>query len=157
KAPVRLTFESYGGAEEVPIFQAALDRAHQKYPGVTVDAAFVGNLTPGAYDRWTVAMTAGTAPASMEFETKRMASFAEKGLLLDLTRYAAKSKVANKAEFLDADWEKTVYKGKVWLLVAVSKPAVLFYNTDSLKRIGVDGLTTKWGDPAWTWDAFVQL
>jgi ABC-type glycerol-3-phosphate transport system substrate-binding protein len=88
-------------------------------------------------------MAAGTGPDVMEFETKRMASFAEKALLLDLTGYAAKSKLANKADFLDADWEKTLYKGKQWVLVAMSKPAVIFYNIDLLRRIGVHNLTTK--------------
>lgn len=34
---------------------------------------------------------------------------------------------------------------------------IIFYNTELLKRAGVGGLTTKFGDPAWTWDAFVQL
>lgn len=134
-----------------------LEGARQKHPHVTVEPAFIGGQTPGAYDRWTVAMTAGTAPDIMEFETKRMASFADKGLLLDLTTYAAKSKGARKEDFLESDWEKTLHKGKLWLLVAMSKPAVLFYNAEMLHKIGVPGLTAKWGDPAWTWDAFVQL
>jgi multiple sugar transport system substrate-binding protein len=164
RQPVTLTFESYssggsagGQINEFENWKQALQRAHEKYPWITIEPTFIGGMTPGAYDRWTVAMTAGTAPSIMEFETKRMASFAEKGLLLDLTPYAAKSKVARKEDFLEADWEKTIYKGKMWLLVAMSKPAVIFYNTELLKRVGVDSLTTKWGDPAWSWDAFVQL
>src|SRR5438034_1233610 len=104
KQPVSLTFESYssggqagGQINEFDNWKQALDRAHQKYPWITVDSTFVGSLTPGSYDRWTAAMAAGNAPSIMEFETKRMASFAEKATLLDLTPYTAKSKVAAKA------------------------------------------------------------
>jgi multiple sugar transport system substrate-binding protein len=164
KQPVSLTFESYasggsagGQINEFENWKQALDRGHQKYPWITVDATFVGNLTPGSYDRWTAAMAAGNAPSIMEFETKRMASFAEKGTLLDLTPYSAKSKVARKEDFIDADWDKTLYKGKQWIMLAMSKPAVFFYNSEVLKRAGVNDLTGKWGDPAWTWDAFVQV
>ncbi|HEX2184832.1 MAG TPA: extracellular solute-binding protein [Chloroflexota bacterium] len=164
RQPVTLLFESYssgggsGGSQgEFGNWEQALARAKEKYPHLSFEAAFIGGQTPGAYDRWTVAMTAGAAPHIMEFETKRMASFAELGMLLDLTAYAARSRLARKEDFLESDWEKTIYKGKQWLLVAMSKPAVFFYNTESLKKIGVDGLTTRWGDPAWTWDAFVQL
>src|SRR5436190_9284431 len=164
KQPVSLTFESYasggqagGQINEFDNWKQALDRAHQKYPWITVDATFVGNLTPGNYDRWTAAMAAGTAPSIMEFETKRMPSFAEKGMLLDLTPYTAKSKVAAKADFLETDWEKTIYKGKQWMMVTMSKPAVFFYNTELFKKTGVPEPSTKWGDPAWSWDAFVQV
>src|SRR4051812_4025261 len=161
KQPVTLTFESYssggqagGQINEFENWKQALDRAHQKYPWITVDSTFVGSLTPGSYDRWTAAMAAGTAPSIMEFETKRMASFADKGTLLDLTQYAAKSKATAKADFLEADWEKTIYKGKMWLLVAMSKPAVFFYNTELFKKAGVAEPSAKWGDASWTWDAF---
>jgi multiple sugar transport system substrate-binding protein len=158
KKPVTLTFEAYASKEEFELWKPALQRATQKYPWITVEPTFVGSgVTPGSYDRWTVAMAAGTAPNIMEFETKRMSSFADKGQLLDLTPYAAKSKVASKADFLDADWEKTLYKGKQYILVTVSKPAVIFYNTALLARAGVNALTAKLGDPAWTWDAFVQV
>jgi len=164
RQPVTLIFESYssgggsGGSQgEFGNWEQALARAKEKYPHISYEASFIGSLTPGSYDRWTVAMAGGTAPHIMEFETKRMASFADKGTLLDLTKYAAKSKAARKEDFLDSDWEKTLYKGKQWLLVAMSKPAVLFYNTAALQKIGVPALTTKWGDPAWTWDAFAQL
>ncbi|HXI16245.1 MAG TPA: extracellular solute-binding protein, partial [Chloroflexota bacterium] len=164
RQPVTLIFESYssgggsGGSQgEFGNWEQALTRAREKYSHLSFEAAFIGGQTPGAYDRWTVAMTAGTAPHIMEFETKRMASFADKGLLLDLTKYAAKSTAAKKGDFLESDWEKTLYKGKQWLLVAMSKPAVIFYNVGSLQKIGVQSLTTKWGDPQWTWDAFAQL
>ena len=164
KQPVTLIFESYssgggsGGSQgEFGNWEQALARTKEKHPHLSFEAAFIGGQTPGSYDRWTVAMTAGTAPHIMEFETKRMASFAEQGLLLDLTKHASKSTAAKKADFVDADWEKTLYKGKQFLLVAMSKPAVFFYNTESLKKIGVNGITSKWGDPQWTWDAFTQL
>jgi len=164
KQPVSLTFESYasggqagGQINEFDNWKQALDRAHQKYPWITVDATFVGSLTPGSYDRWTAAMAAGTAPSIMEFETKRMPSFAEKGTLLDLTPYTAKSRVAAKADFLETDWEKTIYKGKQWMMVTMSKPAVFFYNTELFKKTGVPEPSTKWGDPAWSWDSFVQV
>jgi multiple sugar transport system substrate-binding protein len=153
KQPATVVLETYSSQAEFENWKAQADRIHQKYPSITVEPAFVSD----PYTRWTAAMAAGTGPDVMEFETKRMASFAEKGLLLDLTPYAAKSTAAKKADFLDADWEKTLYKGKQWLLVAMSKPAVFFYNTDLLKRIGIDSLTTRWGDPAWTWEKFEDL
>jgi multiple sugar transport system substrate-binding protein len=153
KPPATVVLETYASQAEFETWKAQAERIHQKYPNVTVEPAVVSD----PYTRWTTAMAAGTGPDVMEFETKRMASFAEKGLLLDLTPYAAKSTSAKKADFLDADWDKTLYKGKQWLLVAMSKPAVLFYNTDLLQRIGVGGLAGKWGDPAWTWERFEEL
>jgi multiple sugar transport system substrate-binding protein len=162
--PVTLTFESYssggqagGQINEFENWKQTFDRAKAQYPWITVDSTFVGSLTPGSYDRWTAAMAAGTAPSIMEFETKRMASFAEKGTLLDLTQRAAKSKAAKKEDFIEADWQKCVYKGKLWMMIAMSKPAVFFYNSEILKKVGVGDLTTRWGDPAWTWDALVTL
>lgn len=158
KRPVTLLFEAYASKEEFELWKPALERTQQKYPWLSVEPTFVGSgVNPGSYDRWTVAMASDQAPHVMEFETKRMSSFADRGQLLDLTPYVAKSKVAGRADFLDADWEKTLYKGRQHILVSVSKPAVIFYNTELLKRAGVGGLTTKFGDPAWTWDAFVQL
>jgi multiple sugar transport system substrate-binding protein len=158
KKPVTLTFEAYASKEEFELWKPALQRAQQKYSWITVEPTFVGSgVTPGSYDRWTVAMASDQAPNVMEFETKRMSSFADRGQLLDLTPYVAKSKVAGKADFLEADWEKTLYKGKQYILVTVSKPAVIYYNTELFKRAGVNPLSAKFGDPAWTWDAFVQI
>ena len=163
-APVTLTFESYssggqagGQINEFENWKQTFERAKQKYPWITVESTFVGGMSPGSYDRWTAAMAAGSAPSIMEFETKRMASFAEKATLLDMTQRAAKSSAAKKADFIEADWDKCVYKGKLWMMIAMSKPAVFFYNSEILKKAGVSDLTTKWGDPAWTWDAFVEL
>ena len=158
KKPVTLTFEAYASKEEFELWKPALERAKQKYSWISVEPTFVGSgVTPGSYDRWTVAMASDQAPNIMEFETKRMSSFADKGQLLDLTPYVAKSKVASKSEFLEGDWEKTLYKGKQFIIVTVSKPAVIYYNTELFKRAGVQPLTTKFGDPNWTWDAFVQV
>jgi len=157
KKPVTLTFEAYASKEEFELWKPALARATQKYPWITVEPTFASGITPGSYDRWTVAMASDQAPNIMEFETKRMSSFADKGQLLDLTPYVAKSKVAGKSDFLEADWEKTLYKGKQYIIVTVSKPAVIYYNTELFKRAGVPPLTTKFGDPTWTWDAFVQV
>jgi|GEM_PF-6349459 len=39
-------------------------------------------------------MAGGNTPHIMEFETKRMASFADKGLLLEFTKYAARRRSA---------------------------------------------------------------
>ena len=54
----------------------------------------IRSLNPGSYDRWPVSMAGGNAPHIMEFETKRMASFADKGLLLEFTKYAARRRSA---------------------------------------------------------------
>jgi multiple sugar transport system substrate-binding protein len=152
RAPATVIVETYASRDEFELWSRTLEGVKQKYPHLTVEAAFVS----GPYERWTVAMAGDTAPHVMEFETKRMASFAEKGTLLDLTPFAAKSKVAGKADFIEGDWEKSTYKGQQYVIPAHSKPAIFFYNTELFERAGVKPPPARWADPAWTWDAFVE-
>jgi ABC-type glycerol-3-phosphate transport system substrate-binding protein len=92
RAPATVIVETYASRDEFELWSRTLEAAKQKHPHLTVEAAFVS----GPYERWTVAMAGDTAPHVMEFETKRMAPFAEKGTLLDLTPFAAKSKVGGR-------------------------------------------------------------
>jgi multiple sugar transport system substrate-binding protein len=102
-------------------------------------------------------MAGGTAPDMMEFETKRMPSFAALKSLYDLTPYAARSQDVTQDAFYPVDWDRAHWSGKLFLFPYESKPAVIFYNKALFDKKQVPYPKYSWADPKWTWDEFLSV
>jgi multiple sugar transport system substrate-binding protein len=124
----------------------------QQQPGVKVNVElFAGQ---DLQQKLIVLAAGGTSPDAADIETKWMPGFYAQGLLLDLTSYAARAKIASDTYF-PQEWNKAHIGGKLLTMPLDLQPIVIFYNKDVFAAHGVALPPAKWGDPTWTWDELV--
>jgi multiple sugar transport system substrate-binding protein len=89
-------------------------------------------------------------------EEKRMPEFARTGGLLDVGPLASKDRDARKEDFPESVWNEFFWEGKQYGFGHDLSPAVVFYNRKLLREKGIPPPPTRWGDPSWTWERFMD-
>lgn len=121
----------------------------------TLDVAVT--LIKDSYTKYQVEIAAGTPPDIMEFESKRMLTFAAGGSLYDLTALAARSTTVKPTDFYQVDWQRSQWHNKLYIYPFESKPAVIFYSKTLFDNKQVPYPNYSWADPKWTWDEFLNV
>lgn len=112
-------------------------------------------FTNGSNDKFTAAVAGGTYPDVHEPVTKELPSWVAKQADIDMTSYVQKAKI-NAADYTASQLKKVIFNGKWYGIPWDTSPAVIFYNKALFQKAGVAEPPKKWGDPNWTWDAFLQ-
>lgn len=98
------------------------------------------------------------APDVWGFQAKEVPPFAAHQALLALDQFVATSDRAKlKADTYASDWEQNTWAGKLYGQTFQSNPSVIFFSTDAFDKAQVPYPPQKWGDPSWTWNAFVDV
>ena len=105
-------------------------------------------------DKYTVAIAGGTYPDVHEPVTKELPFWVYKQADIDMTSYVQKAKV-NQDDYTASQLKKVILNGKWYGIPWDTSPAVIFYNKVLFRKAGVSEPPKKWGDPNWTWDAFL--
>jgi multiple sugar transport system substrate-binding protein len=148
-----IRFEMYSDTPNLEKWtKLAADLAKQD-PSLRVDVVLITN----SYTKYETEMAGGTPPDIMEFESKRMPTFAVQKTLYDLSPLAARSTTVKAADFYPVDWNRSQWAGKLYIYPYESKPALIFYNKTLFQNKQVPFPKYTWGDPAWTWDAFLGV
>src|SRR5579859_2088550 len=124
-------------------------------PNLNVKVEFITGQD--AYAKYETEMAGGTGPDIMEFETKRMASYAARKSLFDLSPLMAKSTSTKQEDFYSVDWGRSQWNGKSFLYPYESKPAVIYYNKALFDKKQVPYPKYNWADPKWTWDELLSV
>jgi multiple sugar transport system substrate-binding protein len=106
-------------------------------------------------DKYTAAIAGGTYPDVHEPVTKELPSWVSLQADIDMTSYVQKAKI-NAADYTASQLKKVIFNGKWYGIPWDTSPAVIFYNKTLFQKAGVAEPPKKWGDPNWTWDAFLQ-
>ncbi|MGI8915378.1 MAG: ABC transporter substrate-binding protein [Chloroflexota bacterium] len=112
-------------------------------------------FTNGDNDKFTAAVAGGTYPDVHEPVTKELPSWVAKQADIDMTSYVQKAKI-NADDYTASQLKKVIFNGKWYGIPWDTAPAVIYYNKSLFQKAGVAEPPKKWGDPNWTWDAFLQ-
>jgi multiple sugar transport system substrate-binding protein len=64
--------------------------------------------------------------------------------------------VVKEDAYFANDWQEMFWNGKMWLAPFDNSPAMLWYNLDLFDEAGADYPPTKFDDPNWTWETFLE-
>lgn len=129
----------------------------QLHPDISVEATIGPGGIIDAIEKY-VALTAGGTAPDLFLVTRAAADLARQGLFTDISPLLAQDKFdTSKYPQAPYNYESTL-GGKVYgLPLSMQAEAMaLAYNRDLFRKVGVPEPPTKWGDPSWTWETFVD-
>jgi multiple sugar transport system substrate-binding protein len=150
----QMRFEMYSSADDLTKWKGLAADLLKQDPTLDVSVTLV---TGDAYAKYQVEIAGGTPPDIMEFESKRMPSFAVQTTLYDLTPLASRSTTVKPTDFYQVDWLRSQWHNKLFIYPYESKPAVIFYNKTLFDNKSVPYPNYSWADPKWTWDEFLSV
>ncbi|MFD6278971.1 ABC transporter substrate-binding protein [Streptomyces sp. NPDC060209] len=144
KEPVSIRLTWWGGDKRQQLTQQAVELFEKKHPNIDVELEF--SDWTGYWDRLATMSAGGNSPDVMQMDQLYLASYADRGALLDLER----SKYFKKASF-DPGILKTGRSGGTLYAAPHSvTTAGVLVNTTILDRLGLELPDTT----SWTWDQF---
>ncbi len=152
-AAAAIRFEMYSDKTNFDKWRELAANLAKQEPSLQVTVAFITD----SYTKYETEMAGGTPPDIMEFESKRMPTFASRKTLYDLTALAARSTTVKAEDFYTVDWDRSQWNGKLYIYPYESKPAVIFYNKALFDNKQVPYPKYNWADPKWTWDEFLSV
>jgi multiple sugar transport system substrate-binding protein len=153
-APAKITFAAHGDQSWQEVWNKLVGMFNnQNGPKVTTE--FV-STEPDQWTKYRVLIASGEMYDVFRNEEKRLPEFAKNGALLDITSLAARDKDTKKEDFPESIWNEFFYEGKQYGFGHDISPGVIFYNRGLFKQAGVALPATRWGDPAWTWQKFLD-
>jgi len=144
-----LRFSFWGTPEQVKLTQEIVREFEKENPDLKIKLEHV----PMSYSTKMMTMIAGgTAPDIGYVEVEEFGAWAEKGVLVDLAPYVAKSDVIKPDDYFPRAWDVFSYNGKVYGISRDLSPAVMFYNKNHFDKAGL-----AYPDETWDWDKFVEI
>ena len=151
---VEITFAAHGDQSWQEFWNKVVDRFNKSQSKIKV--TFQSEPT-NTWQKYLTLMAGGTMYDTFRNEEKRLPEFVHRGKqLLDITSYAQADKDVNKEDFPPTVWDEFFWEGKMYGFGHDLSPAVIFINRKIFKDKGVPLPPTKWGDPKWDWNAFLE-
>ncbi len=160
--PVELTYMNFSatnpadsrGQNNARIIKAYVDR-HPNVKIVDNSAGFQSSNE--TFAKIAALYAAGTPPDVFWLQASRLAGFWPKGLLLDLTPFAAKDpKGAAKDDTYPVLWSQSEYQGRLMGLPIIPSTAVHFFNIDAYHQLGLKTPAEASESGTWTWDLYKE-
>ena len=153
--PVQISFAAHGDQSWQEFWNKVVDRFNTSY-GPRITAQFFTS-EPDGFKKYVVLMASGGMWDVFRNEEKRMPEFAHNKTLLDVTSLAGKDKESKMEDFPESVRAEFFWEGKQYGFGHDLSPAVIFYNRGLFKAKGIPLPPTRWGDPAWTPAAFLDV
>jgi multiple sugar transport system substrate-binding protein len=153
-APVKVSFAAHGDQSWQEIWNRIIGRFNEKH-GPAITAEFFTS-EPDAFRKYFVLIASGEMWDVFRNEEKRMPEFARTGGLMDLTAIAARDRETKKEDFPQSVWDEFFWEGKQYGFGHDVSPAVIFYNRKLFQEKGIPLPPTRWGDPGWTKEKFLD-
>ncbi|MGP3956739.1 ABC transporter substrate-binding protein [Nonomuraea sp. 3N208] len=145
KDPVTLRFTWWGADERHKRTQQVIDIFQKKYPNITVKGEFKD--WNGYWESLATTVAANDAPDIIQMDELYLASYAERGALLDL---GTASKHLKTADFDKSALDTGIVKGKQYALPVGLSTYAIVANTDLLDQFKVKAPD----DATWSWEDF---
>lgn len=134
--PVKIEYWTGWGGEELDDIQKyVIDEFMKENPDIIVETSTIF----GSYDKLLTAIAAGTPPdvVSAVWET-RIPGLAERGALMNLDEFAAKSELYDPDDFYPANYRQSLYKGSLYGIPATTNTSFIVYNKEAFREVGLD-------------------
>ncbi|MCD6120883.1 MAG: sugar ABC transporter substrate-binding protein [Spirochaetales bacterium] len=155
KASGTVTFMMWGGATEKQVVQGYLAPFLAKNPGIKVEIS-----TPPNYGDVLQTMVAGGTPPDVCYlGFPEFAQYLKAGQLLDLQKYADKSKIFDKNDFSDAHLASFSDRktGDLYSIPKDWSTYVVYYNDDMFRKAGLPSPLELYNKGEWTMDKFIEV
>jgi multiple sugar transport system substrate-binding protein len=128
-----------------------------KNPGITVE--WISGGTGDEREAKFTAMFAGGTPPDVfsSWQSAGFGDYAARDLMLDLKPFVEKSTDLDLSTIPQALMDTYTREGKLLGIAFASGASYMFYNKNAFDEAGLPYPTTNWDDPAWTWEAWVDL
>ena len=144
KEKVTLTFLCWGSTANMQIRKNVVAEFERTYPNIKIKTIHV----PLNYeDKLQTMIAGGSAPDVFWLEsTGQMASYASRGALLDLTKYANSDKEYQSRikDYYEAALKSGFYNSCMFGLPWIYNPEALFYNKNIFAEAGLDVPSPEW-------------
>ncbi len=128
---ITLSFWQTMNEEETETLKSVISEFENINPNINIDMHYVP--FSDARSKFVIANSSGTSADIFRSEISWISDFADKGFLLNLTDYISNS---DRADYLEAAFNSSIYNGEVWSLPQVTDVLALFYNKKILKEAG---------------------
>ncbi|MEU4223441.1 extracellular solute-binding protein [Nonomuraea sp. NPDC026600] len=146
--PVTIRFTWWGSDERHKRTQQVIELFHKKHPNITVKGEF--KEWNGYWESLATTVAANDAPDIIQMDELYLASYAERGALLDL---GTAKKYLTTGDFDQNALATGVVGGKQYALPVGLGAYSMVLNTDLLKQYGIP----EPDDKTWTWADFQEL
>jgi len=118
-------------------FEDILVKFNEEYADHGIEAIGEPQTTGGeSFEKYALAIAAGSGPDVMWFERSQTAAWAEGGFLLPVCKYMEDE--LDSSQFVPAAWSEVVYEGRVWAIPWSTDIRGLCWNVNMLEEAGLD-------------------
>ncbi|WJH34710.1 extracellular solute-binding protein [Paenibacillus sp. CC-CFT747] len=142
--PVQLRMSWWGSQVRHDATMKVIDLFQKKYPNIKVNAEYMGS--EGYWDKLNTQVAGGNAPDLIQVGNN-YPDYVAKGALLDISSYLGKE--INMDDFSKASIDSGRLDGKLYGVVLGMNAFGVAYNTELVKKAGLQPPTDKW-----TWEEF---
>lgn len=146
---VKVTLSTWVGVDEAKELQAVIDKVN----AAATDYQIISNPIPqDYYTQIQTQLAGGSGSDLLWLDQDHIASFADSGILLDISDRVAKAdkaSAANLSDYFPGVLQTAQVGGKTFGLPWIAQPVILYYNKTMFDTAGI-----KYPDDSWTWQTF---
>jgi arabinogalactan oligomer/maltooligosaccharide transport system substrate-binding protein len=133
KKQITLSFWQTMNEEETETLKTVIGDFESLHPNINIDMHYVP--FSDARSKFMISNSSGNSADIFRSEISWISNFADKKFLLNLTDYISSQ---DRADYLEAALNSSIYNGELWSLPQVTDVLALFYNKRLLKQAGYD-------------------
>ncbi|MBK9747259.1 MAG: sugar ABC transporter substrate-binding protein [Chloroflexi bacterium] len=148
---------------EIDVYTALSQSIDEAWDGVNLEYQAGGTETSGYQDTLLAELAAGTAPDVFWIPGADLASFASRGVLLNLNDLAAADSAFDASIFYPQQVAELTYnaetdsnEGALWGLPRDASAMALYYNQDLFDEAGIPNPQERLEAGEWTWEQFKE-
>ncbi|MBS6736133.1 MAG: sugar ABC transporter substrate-binding protein [Clostridiales bacterium] len=153
---VEITYTSRGNADEIKVYQQAVDAFNEAQDEVHV--TFEASPSDGYNQQLITQLAGGTAADVIFVEDTIISQLVNNGTIADLTDFLATEDSYVKAEdFDDSVWGASKKDDRIYGLSVDCNPVLLYYSPSMLEELGCEDPQELFEQGQWTWDNFDKI
>ena len=153
---VELTYTSRGNADEIKVYQQAVDAFNESQDEIHV--TFEASPSDGYSQQLITQLAGGTAADIIFVEDTSMSQLVKNGTVANMKDFLASDESYVKEEDFDEGvWGAARTEDGVWGLSVDCNPMVLYYSPQMFKELNLEDPQELFEKGEWTWDKFDEI
>ena len=153
---VEITYTSRGNADEIKVYQQAVDAFNEAQDEVHV--TFEASPSDGYNQQLITQLAGGTAADVIFVEDTIISQLVNNGTIADLTDFLNSDESYVKPEdFDDSVWGASRKDDRIYGLSVDCNPVLLYYSPSMLEELGCDDPQELFEQGQWTWENFDKI
>lgn len=156
EGPVEITYTSRGNADEIKVYQQAVDAFNESQDRIHV--TFEASPSDGYSQQLITQLAGGTAADVIFVEDTIINQLIKNGTIANLQDFmAGETSHAKEEDFDEAVLNATRTEEGIWGLSVDCNPMILYYSPQMLTELGIEDPQTLFENGEWTWDKFDEI